>query len=123
MNGDLKMKRIRWIIAIFLILGVLGVPGSVFAQETSSAGSDVTVQHDTSTFLSYSITPLLKGGGGFKGIFKHSDDAADSLSSGNNSSGNSTSSSSGSGWITGIIVLIIIIAIIGAAVWYLFLRK
>ena len=116
------MKILTYVIAIFLIFGMLGAPSSVFAQESGPTGSDSTSHYDASTFLGNNFIPLLKGGGrgGSSGSSKvhHADvdDVSDAASG-------DSSGDDGSGWIITVIILIIIIAIIAIAVWYFFLRK
>ena len=109
------MKILTYIIAIFLIFGLLGAPSGVFAHETSSTESSI-LQSSNSVVLDNAV-PLLKGGIKTKAAKKiHSgDDDDDSDTSG--------STDDGSGWWIAIIIIIIIIAIIVLAVWFFFLRK
>ena len=110
------MKILTYVIAIFLVFGLLGVPSSAFAQDSSSTGSDINLQHSDSTFLSNNFIPLLKGGShASKKLHSADDDVSDA-------SGDSTSDD-GWGWLITIVIVIIIIAIIAVAVWYFFLRK
>ena len=110
------MKILTYVLAIFLIFGLLGAPSSVFAQEQSFTGYNVVLQHSDSTFLSNNFIPLLKGGShASKKV--HSGDDDDTSDTGD------SSTDDGSGWWIAIIIMIIIIAIIILAVWYFFLRK
>ena len=113
------MKILTYLIAIFLVFGLLGVPGGVFAQETSSTGSSI-LQASNLVVLD-NTAPLLKGGIKTKASKKiHSGDDDDTSNTGNNSTDDSDD---GSGWWVAIIIIIIIIAIIILAVWFFFLRK
>jgi ABC-type transport system involved in multi-copper enzyme maturation permease subunit len=110
------MKILTYVLAIFLIFGLLGAPSSVFAQEQSSTGTNTVLQHSDSTFLSNNFIPILKGGSrASKKV--HSGDDDDTSDTGD------SSTDDGSGWWIAIIIMIIIIAIIILAVWYFFLRK
>lgn len=113
------MKILTCIIAAFLIFGLLGVPSSVFAQDSSLTGSNTVLQHSSSTFLSNNFIPLLKGGSHVSHVSKkiHSSDDDTSDASDNSTDGD------GSGWWIAIIIVIIVIAIIVLAVWFFFLRK
>jgi hypothetical protein len=108
------MKILTYIMAIFLIFGLLGAPSGAFAQETSSTGSSI-LQASNSVVLDNAV-PLLKGGIKTKAAKKiHSGDDDDDTDDG--------STDDGSGWWIAIIIIIIIIAIIVLAVWFFFLRK
>jgi len=105
------MRRLSYIMAIFLIFGLLGASNCVFAQGAGSTGSDITLQH--TSILSENFIPLLKSGGSSKKIHG-ADDVSDAASG--------ASTGDLPGWVI-IIIVIIIIAIIAIAVWYFFLRK
>ncbi|HEX3012701.1 MAG TPA: hypothetical protein VHO92_00310 [Methanobacterium sp.] len=114
------MKILTCIIATFLIFGLLGVPSSVFAQDSSLTGSNTVLQHSSSIFLSNNFIPLLKGGSHVSHVSKkiHSGDDDDTSDTSDNSTDDD-----GSGWWIAIIIVIIVIAIIVLAVWFFFLRK
>ena len=112
------MKILTYLMAIFLVFGLLGVPSGVFAQETSLTGSSIL---QASNSVIDNTAPLLKGGIKTKAAKKiHSGDDDDTSNTGNNSTDDSDD---GSGWWVAIIIIIIIIAIIILAVWFFFLRK
>ncbi len=112
------MKILTYVTAIFLIFGLLGVPGGAFAQDSSLTGSNTVLQHSDSSFLTSSYIPLLKGGSRSSHVSKKiHDDDDDTSDTGDNSTDD------GSGWWIAIIIVIIVIAIIVLAVWYFFLRK
>ena len=117
------MKILTAIIAIFLILGLFGVPNGVFAQDTSSTGSSSTLQHSNSGVLD-NMVPLLKGGGRGGG-FSSSKSSSKKIHSGDDDTDdNSTDDgSSGFSWITVIIILVVLFGIIGFLVWFFVLRK
>ena len=96
------MRILTFIITIFLIFGLLGVPNDVFAQESSPTESGSTLQNSNSLILD-SMVPLLRGGrgGGGRG----------SRFRGSGSGGNSTNGGILTGW--DILELIVTIVIIG----------
>ena len=111
------MKILTYLITIFLVFGLLGVPGSVFAQESSSTISESTLQHSDPMILE-NMVPLLKGGGHFSSHASkkvHGSDGDDTSDTGNNSTDDSDD---GSGWWITLIIILIIIAIVVLAVWY-----
>ena len=111
------MKILTYLIAIFLVFGLLGVPSGVFAQESSSAISESTLQHNNPMILE-SMVPLLKGGGHFSSHVSkkvHGGDGDDTSDTGNNSTNDSDD---GFGWWITLIIILIIIAIVVLAVWY-----
>lgn len=112
------MKIFAAIITIFLIFGLLGIPSGVFAQESSSTGSDSTPQYSTSIVMD-SMVPLLKGGSrGGSSSFKKI-----KTSDGDDDGSTDDDSSGGFSWITAIIILVVFLGIIGVLVWFFFLRK
>lgn len=117
------MKISTAIITIFLILGLLGVPNGVFAQESSPTGSDSTIQCSDSAVLN-SMVPLLKGGSRSSSKSSSSkklkfdgddDDSADDSTD--------DGSSGGFSWVTAIIMLVVFLGIVGVLAWFFFLRK
>lgn len=121
------MKISTAIITIFLVFGLLGVPSGVFAQESSSTGSEIALQYSNSIVLDNMI-PLLKGGsrGGSSSSksssskkFKVDGDDDDSDDSDDSTDDDS---SGGFGWTTAIIILIVL-GLIGVLAWFFFLRK
>ena len=111
------MKILTYLIAIFLVFGLLGVPSGVFAQETSLTISESTLQHSDPMILE-NMVPLLKGGGHFSSHASkkvHGGDGDDTSDTGNNSTDDSDD---GSGWWITLIIILIIIAIVVLAVWY-----
>jgi hypothetical protein len=118
------MKLKTGIIAIFLFIGLLGVPNCIFAQQyEDSAHADVIQSNLQSTMLLNSLTPLVKGSsGGSKGS-SSSSSSSKKVKDGDDVDDNSTDdSNSGWSWMTIIIILIVIFGIIGVLVWYFVLR-
>ena len=118
------MKILTYILTIFLIFGLLGVPGSVFAQETSSTGSNSILQPSNSVIDN--TVPLLKGGGGGgRGGSSSGSKSSSSkkVHSGDDDDDTSTGGSSGGFWIIAIIFLVVFLGLIGFLVWFFFLRK
>lgn len=113
------MKISTAIITMFLILGLLGVPSGVFAQESSPTGPDSTIQCSDSMVLN-SMVPLLKGSKSSSSKKKldididDDDDTDDSTDDG---------SSGGFSWITAIIMVVLFLGIVGFLAWFFFLRK
>jgi len=53
------------ILAIFLVVGLLGIPNCIFAQQYEDSTSDAVIQSNLqSTMLLNSLTPLVRRGGG-----------------------------------------------------------
>jgi len=110
----MKLKTV--IIMIFLVIGLLGVPNCISAQEYHVSPSDAVLESSLAATHLNALTPAVKGGsrgGSSSGISK----TVKKLSDGDD---DDASGDGGSWWIA-IIIIVIIIAII--AVWYLFLRK
>jgi len=110
------MKLKTGIFIIFLVIGLLGAPNCIFAQQYQDSASNTVIKSDLqSTTVLNSLTPLVKGSSGSSGKKIHTGDIDDS--------GGSTGDDSGWNWMTIIIILVIIFGIIGVLVWYFFLRK
>ncbi|MDI6724360.1 MAG: hypothetical protein QMD61_06900 [Methanobacterium sp.] len=110
----MKLKTV--IIMTFLVIGLLGVPNCISAQEYQVSPSDAVLESSLAATHLNALTPAVKGGsrgGSSSGISK----TVKKLSDGDD---DDASGDGGSWWIA-IIIIVIIIAII--AVWYLFLRK
>ena len=117
------MKLKTGILAIFLFIGLFGVPNCIFAQQYEDSTSDGVIQSNLqSTLLLNGLTPLVKGSsGGSKSSSSsskiHTDDVSDAVGDSSTDDG-----SNGWSWMTIIIILIIIFGIIGVLVWYFVLR-
>jgi hypothetical protein len=118
------MKLKTGILAIFLVIGLLGVPNCIFAQQYEDSTSDAVITSNLpSTMHLNSLTPLVKssskGGSSssaskaVKKIGGDDDDSGDGGDSGD----------SGWDWTTIIIILVVLFGIIGVLVWYFVLRK
>ena len=119
------MKILTYILTIFLIFGLLGVPGGVFAQETSSTGYNIL---QSSNSVIDNTVPLLKGGGGggrggSSSGFKSSSSKSSSSKKIHDDDDDTTGGSSGGFWIIAIIFLVVFLGLIGFLVWFFFLRK
>ncbi len=109
----MKLKTV--FIVIFLVIGLLGVPNYIFAQQYHDSPSDTVLQSNLPALMdSNGLVPQLKGGrgggsssGASKAIKKLDDDDDDV-----------SGDDGGSWWI--VLIVIVIIAIL---VWYFFLRK
>lgn len=113
------MKLKTGIIMIFLVIGLLGVPNCISAQEYQVSPSDAVLESSLATMHLNALTPAVKGGrGGGSKSFSSAKKTVKKLSDGDDDE--DVSGDGGSWWIA-IIIIVIIIAII--AVWYLFLRK
>ena len=114
------MKLKTGILAIFLFIGLLGVPNCIFAQEYQGSASDAVIKSNSeSTLLLNGLTPLVKGSSKSSSSSSkkiHTDDADDSGDT-------STGDDSGWSWMTILIILIVLFGIIGVLVWYFVLRK
>jgi len=65
------MKLKTEILAIFLVVGLLGIPNCIFAQQYEDSTSDAVIQSNLqSTMLLNSLTPLVRRGGGGRGARK-----------------------------------------------------
>ncbi|MGB9978673.1 hypothetical protein [Methanobacterium sp.] len=118
------MKILTYIMTVFLIIGLLGVPNSVFAQE-SSTGSN-SVLKDSNSVVFDNTVPLLKGssGGSRGGSSSSSKSSSKKIHDGDDDDDDDTTSgSSGGFWIIAIIFLVVFLGLIGFLVWFFFLRK
>ena len=116
------MKLKTGILAIFLFIGLLGVPNCIFAQQYEDSGLDTIVQSSLqSTMLLNSLTPLVKGSSG-GGKSSSSSSSSKKVKSGDDVDDNSTDDGSGWSWMTIIIILVVLFGIIGVLVWYFVLR-
>ncbi|MEN4005858.1 MAG: hypothetical protein PQ964_00615 [Methanobacteriaceae archaeon] len=91
---------------IFLVIGLLGVPNCIFAQQCQDSPSDTILQSNLPALVdSNGLIPQLRrggrGGGGLRSTGEFADELVDE----------------GLWWIVILIIIIII------AVWYFFLRK
>ncbi len=115
------MRLKTGILAIFLFIGLLGVPNCIFAQQYEDSASDAVIQSNLqSTMLLNSLSPLVKGssGGG-----KSSSSSASKSAKKVDGDDDTADDSGGWSWMTIIIILIVLFGIIGVLVWYFVLRK
>ncbi|MBI5679520.1 MAG: hypothetical protein HZC47_01280 [Methanobacterium sp.] len=114
------------ILIISLVIGLLGVPNCIFAQEYQDTTSNSVLQSSSPAAMQLnSLNPEVKGGGGGGGRGGGSSGSKSSSSKkvkDGDSDDNSTDDGSGWGW-TSIIIILIILGVIGAAVWYFMMRK
>lgn len=119
------MKLKTGILALFLVIGLLGVPNCIFAQEYEDSSSSEVMQINQHTILLNGLTPLVKGSsGGGKSSSSSASKAVKKAGDGDDSDDNSTDdSNSGWSWMSVIIILIVLFGLIGILVWYFILRK
>ncbi len=118
------MKIKTGLLAIFLFIGLLGVPNCIFAQpfEDSVSFTIINGNSDSNLFLN-GLTPLLKGSSGGGGKSSGSS-ASKSVKKADGSDDNSNDDGSGGwGWLTLLIIGIVVLGIIGVLVWYFVLRN
>lgn len=124
------------IFAIFLAIGLLGVPNCTFAQENSVSTSESVIYNNLPVIMdSCSLNPEVKGGGGGGGGGKGGGSSSSSKSSssstkktksgdGDDDNDNSTSSSSGGmSWITIALLIIFIPLGIILLLWFILKRR
>jgi hypothetical protein len=118
------MKLKTGIIMIFLVIGLLGVPSCISAQEYQVSPSDTVLDSNLAAMHLNALTSAVKGGsrGGSKSfssakktVKKLSDDDA------GDDAGDGDGDGDGGSWWIAIVIIVIITAII--AIWLLFLRK
>lgn len=120
------MKLKTGILALFLVIGLLGVPNCIFAQEYKDSSSNTFIQSNIqSEMLLNSLNPLVKGSsGGGKSSSSSASKAVKKAGDGDDSDDNSTDdSNSGWSWMSVIIILVVLFGLIGVLVWYFILRK
>lgn len=118
------MKLKTGILALFLVIGLFGVPNCIFAQEYKDSSSNTFIQSKIqSEMLLNSLNPLVKGSSG--GGKSSSSSASKAVKkAGDDSDDNSTDdSNSGWSWMSVIIILVVLFGLIGVLVWYFILRK
>ena len=116
------MKLKTGILAIFLFIGLLGVPNCIFAQQYEDSASDAVIQSNLqSTILLNGLTPLVKGSSG--GGKSSSSSASKAAKKVDGDDDDTADDSGGWSWMTVIIILIVLFGIIGVLVWYFVLRK
>jgi len=63
------MKLKTEILAIFLVVGLLGIPNCIFAQQYEDSTSDAVIQSNLqSTMLLNSLNPLVRRGSGGRSV-------------------------------------------------------
>lgn len=114
------MRLKTGILAIFLFIGLLGVPNCIFAQQYEDSTSDAVIRSNLqSTMLLNSLTPLVKGSS--KG--GSSSSSASKVSKKIGGDDDDAGDGGGWDWMTILIILIVLFGIIGVLVWYFVLRK
>jgi hypothetical protein len=116
------MKLKTGILVIFLVIGLLGVPNCIFAQQYENSASNAVIKDDLqSTMLLNGLTPLVKGSSG-GGKSSSSSSASKAVKKADGDDDDATDNG-GWDWMTVIIILIVLFGIIGVLVWYFVLRK
>ena len=110
------MKLKTGILVIFLVIGLLGVPNCIFAQDNSFSSN--AIFNSGLPIMSHinGLNPEVRGGGGSKVGFTSVSKSAKKADIGD------AASAVGDFWWI-ILVIIVIIVIIAILVWYFYLRK
>ncbi|MGB9936402.1 MAG: hypothetical protein ACPK7O_01650 [Methanobacterium sp.] len=119
------MKLKTGFLVIFLVIGLLGVPNCIFAQD-SQVSSTVLQNNLPATMQLNILNPELKGGGGRGGGSSSSKSSGikKAVKKADGDDDDSTDDDgSGFSWITVIIILVVLFGLIGFLVWFFILRK
>ncbi|MGF7117276.1 hypothetical protein [Methanobacterium oryzae] len=114
------MKLKTGVFLIFLVIGLLGVPNCIFAQDYDYSSNAVLESSIPTMTQTNGLNVQVKGGGG-KGGFSSSKSVSKTVKKLDSDDDDDSDSDDGGSWWIAIIIIIIILVMIAA--WYFFLRK